>query len=435
MNMQTSIVDYSSMINFFIINRCLANGEIAKYVEQGHRHSRLFERTSFVCRNDENDQRIFCKVANALEALNAGHPLPRLERDQVNMIQMLGLAIDQKQQQQLKNLFRKWMESGDLRPLIVGEGRNAENDKALAALTSIGQWGDVGFFKEFLSWMGSLEKLEVADLQVYMSPTLLLPLTWLEHSLPCFNYFKKWMETHTWGLAISPPETLENALKHALSHGNFVTAQSIIDNDWQNNVPLDKDFLAYHYIQRCKHTELNLLSGLSFLMKNGESLTGAKNSPYVSPLTAICSNEFKEKDQFKIIDLLLEHGYDINECSNFVNTPLAVAALDLNLELVDYLLKKGADVHQSVTTDSYPIVVRICEELNNNKDEFREMFTFFLSRGDSYSQQVREATEEKVHPEFRQLLNELWALYDQQELSLSTAPISPISKGALRRRI
>ncbi|WP_340199374.1 ankyrin repeat domain-containing protein [Ascidiimonas sp. W6] len=62
-----------------------------------------------------------------------------------------------------------------------------------------------------------------------------------------------------------------------------------------------------------------------------------------TPLNAAATHR-----QFRIIDLLLTNGADINfesdEVLSFSRTPLAIACNNADLEMVEYLLERGADI-------------------------------------------------------------------------------------------
>ncbi|WP_252258611.1 ankyrin repeat domain-containing protein [Erythrobacter aurantius] len=120
--------------------------------------------------------------------------------------------------------------------------------------------------------------------------------------------------------------TFEAAKEHVLSHG----LRSLKKDD--------DDFFCEILMSGC----LDLNEKVGLLVSSGVDVN-AQTAGFPSEFTALARIVKKEKHPHELIDLLLTNGADIEAPSTLSLTPLHCAIILQNLELVKYLISKGAD--------------------------------------------------------------------------------------------
>lgn len=96
---------------------------------------------------------------------------------------------------------------------------------------------------------------------------------------------------------------------------------------------------------------------------------------YGSNALAFIPGIIEKQTAFKIkkIDLLLDNGCDINQKNDIGYTPLMLAALSEDHDIISHMLDKGADI-KTVSTDELKFNILFTAVLNKNNPDITEMF-------------------------------------------------------------
>lgn len=173
----------------------------------------------------------------------------------------------------------------------------------------------------------------------------------------------------------------ETALQMAIVKGNVQYTEFLLkhspnlkDSDWKQGV-----LVAYAMCSpKNNHKELLQLLihyGLDINYHNG------KGQNYLQMLIICANNEFNDDDHNNQMDILgiaevfINSGMPVNELDNDGNSAIVHALEAENIQLVSFLVKKGADVNaKSVGVECYPLYMAAASNDAN-------AVNFFLSKG------------------------------------------------------
>lgn len=373
------------------------NGKIASWVNQGHRQDRLFEYPDIIgTRWRKNDQALSWhrRVSYALEALSAGHGLPDdpYLRKKNNALKLLGESATEKQIQEAKYWVKQWMEDGTLKPLSFEASnqsqKNHYHDFSLSTLISIGQWGDLDFFKDFLVWMGPLKELKISHLEIKQ----IFPMSSMAQyprSLPCLKFFAQWMEENDWYNRIRVDD-FERSLLTALKFQNFQAADFLWEHEKNQGIQGIQDFLSS--LIRENRYEKDYTDALKWCFQKQSSWLPGPNLKV--PLIEASQNHHDQKVQLKIIDLLMANGQLVDQVDkNGVTALVDACLLAKNIEVVRLLIDHGANIDQFY--DKKPLFLHICNDRENHYR--KELIKIFLeNKVDLSSEQLREGIKKRV---------------------------------------
>jgi len=127
----------------------------------------------------------------------------------------------------------------------------------------------------------------------------------------------------------------KTALSISSMNGDLEIVKYLIKEGANVNL-IDKEYYSpLYYAVDKNHIEI-----VKALLENGASITIEKESTFI-PIERAAVNSCIE-----IIDLLISYGVDVNSPSNYYNrTPLMLASERGEIEVVEYLLGKGADTN------------------------------------------------------------------------------------------
>lgn len=137
----------------------------------------------------------------------------------------------------------------------------------------------------------------------------------------------------------------------AVYAGDFDAVKSLVAQGIDIN-ELDKvGFNALHYAVKRQNTQM-----IEFLIKKGINVNAASLRNHTTPLLLAV---FKcNKD---IVELLLKHGADVNIVNKNSRSPLYIACMTGNKDIVELLLKLGADVNKADCGGGTPLYVATCK--------------------------------------------------------------------------
>jgi len=85
------------------------------------------------------------------------------------------------------------------------------------------------------------------------------------------------------------------------------------------------------------------------LLKRGAELHNPHQNIYADyPFLVLLLEDKEISKKIEMIDVFLKHGFDVNQTNRLDETLLFLACRDNHKELVDFLLSKGATIHQVI---------------------------------------------------------------------------------------
>jgi hypothetical protein len=85
------------------------------------------------------------------------------------------------------------------------------------------------------------------------------------------------------------------------------------------------------------------------LLKRGAELHNPYQNIYADyPFVVFLLEDKEISKKIEMIDVFLKHGFDVNQTNRLNETLLFLACRDNHKELVDFLLSKGATIHQDI---------------------------------------------------------------------------------------
>jgi ankyrin repeat protein len=138
----------------------------------------------------------------------------------------------------------------------------------------------------------------------------------------------------------------ETPLMVAVCNGNMEMVKYLVEHgadvNYQNSLYLGHGHTASAGILMCAVRRANKPL-ISYLFEHGAKVSEEEGESLL--IEAISSCYLETFSDFALLDLLLNHGANINASDNESGTPLMSAISQNNKDLITYLLKKGADIN------------------------------------------------------------------------------------------
>ena len=346
-----------------------SNGRIADAVSRGNTLFSWFntdwqdhvgvESVLWYVKGADAQAKIEAKVGYVLEALYAGHPLPRDHLEWRGLLSLLSFAKDPGHIQQSIESIERWTQQGVFEPLIINPDLSTtdrvNNTLTMSAFVALGCLGNLEAFQRFHQHMGNLAAMK-ADYMGKTTPSIYKFLLLDEKSLDCFLYMHQW--TKEQGEVALPKEKVSDWLHTCLLYQNAPAARQIfkIAKDEINKTePIRMNWIMDH-IERCRENGEDAVAMLKIL---AEELpfpnTKSEGQKYYrsAPLLKVVQPHVNVKNQLALVDFLVEQGDDVNEIDREDRTALYVAILEKNLPLIKKLVEHGADIRHSYLGMAY----------------------------------------------------------------------------------
>lgn len=156
-----------------------------------------------------------------------------------------------------------------------------------------------------------------------------------------------------------------------VEEGNLDELKIYIENGGDVNAKCEDKSLLHFAIDNCQN---NYVEVIEYLINNGADINSHQSSMKETPLHRICA---RIKPKIDIAQLLLDKGTDVNAENISGKTPIFYCNFSYSVELLNLLLKYGADVNH---TDKYNNTILHDDYLNCNTETFEEFLKVLISR-------------------------------------------------------
>ncbi len=360
MSIETPSYDNSYELRSITRSLLPSNGRIADAVSRGNTLFSWFQTAwqdhadvewvhRYVKEADEQTK-IEAKVGYVLEALHAGHPLPRDHLEWRGLLSLLSFAKDPGHIQQSIESIERWTKQGFFQPLIINPDLSVtdrvNNTLTMSAFVALGCLGNLEAFQRFHQQMGNLAEMK----EEYMgktTPSIYKFLLLDEKSLDCFVYMHQWKKEQR-EVAL-PKEKVSDWLHICLLYQNAPAARQIFKiaaDEIDKTAPIPMNWIMNH-IERCRESGEDAVEVLKIL---AEELpfpnTKSEGQKYYrsAPLLKVVQPHVNVVNQLALVDFLVAQGDDVNEIDNQDRTVLYRAILENNLPLIKKLVEHGADI-------------------------------------------------------------------------------------------
>lgn len=157
-----------------------------------------------------------------------------------------------------------------------------------------------------------------------------------------------------------------------IEEGNLDELENYIKNEGDVNEKYDDKSLLHLAIDNCEN---NYFKVIEFLINNGADLRSHQSYLKETPLHRICA---RIKPRIDVVELILDRGAEVNAENISGKTPVFYCNFSYSLELLNLLVKYGADVKH---TDKYKNTLLHDDYLNCNAETFEEFLKIIISLG------------------------------------------------------
>ena len=164
----------------------------------------------------------------------------------------------------------------------------------------------------------------------------------------------------------------EKSISSIIKEGNLEELKSYIKNGADINGKYEDKSLLHFAIDNCEN---NYSEIIEFLINNGADINSCQSYLKETPLHRICA---RVKPKIDIAQLLLDRGAKVNAENISGKTPLFYCSFSYSVELLNLLLKYGADINHR---DKYKNTILHDDYSNYSTGNFEEFLKVLLSLG------------------------------------------------------
>lgn len=164
----------------------------------------------------------------------------------------------------------------------------------------------------------------------------------------------------------------EKSISLILTEGNLEELKKYIGNGADVNGEYDGKSLLHFAIDNCEN---NYSEIIEFLINSGANINSCESYLKETPLHRLCA---RAKPRIEIIKSLLDRGANVNIENVSGKTPIFYCNFNFSLELLDLLVKHGADINHK---DKYKNTILHDDFLDYNTENFEEFIKELISLG------------------------------------------------------
>ena len=164
----------------------------------------------------------------------------------------------------------------------------------------------------------------------------------------------------------------EKSISLILEEGNLEELKNYIENGADVNGKYDGKSLLHFAIDNCEN---NYSEIIEFLINSGANINSCESYLKETPLHRLCA---RAKPRIEIIKSLLDRGANVNIENVSGKTPIFYCNFNFSLELLDLLVKHGADINH---TDKYNNTILHDDFSNYTTRNFEEFLKVLISLG------------------------------------------------------
>lgn len=164
----------------------------------------------------------------------------------------------------------------------------------------------------------------------------------------------------------------EKSISLILTEGNLEELKKYIGNGADVNGEYDGKSLLHFAIDNCEN---NYSEIIEFLINSGANINSCESYLKETPLHRLCA---RAKPRIEIIKSLLDRGANVNIENVSGKTPIFYCNFNFSLELLDLLVKHGADINHK---DKYKNTILHDDFLDYNTENFEEFIIELISLG------------------------------------------------------
>lgn len=164
----------------------------------------------------------------------------------------------------------------------------------------------------------------------------------------------------------------EKSISLILIEGNLEELKNYIVNGADVNGKYDGKSLLHFAIDNCEN---NYSEIIEYLINAGADINSCESYLKETPLHRLCA---RTNPRIEMIQLLLDRGAKVNIENVAGKTPIFYCNFNYSLELLDLLVKHGADINH---TDNYNNTIMHDDFSNNTTGDFEEFLKRLISIG------------------------------------------------------
>lgn len=164
----------------------------------------------------------------------------------------------------------------------------------------------------------------------------------------------------------------EKSISLILTEGNLEELKKYIGNGADVNGEYDGKSLLHFAIDNCEN---NYSEIIEFLINSGANINSCESYLKETPLHRLCA---RAKPRIEIVKSLLDRGANVNIENVSGKTPIFYCNFNFSLELLDLLVKHGADINHK---DKYKNTILHDDFLDYNTENFEEFIKELISLG------------------------------------------------------
>jgi len=168
--------------------------------------------------------------------------------------------------------------------------------------------------------------------------------------------------------------TRPKSISKIIKEGNLDELKSFIENGGNVNAKYNERDLLHFAIDNCEN-ENNYFKVIEILINNGADIDNNQSYFNEIPLHRICA---RVKPKMDVVTLLLERGSKVNAENISGKTPVFYCNFSYSVELLNLLVKYGADIKH---TDKYNNTLLHDDYLNCEIYNFEEFLKVIISLG------------------------------------------------------
>lgn len=162
------------------------------------------------------------------------------------------------------------------------------------------------------------------------------------------------------------------SISKTIEEGNLEELKSFIENGGNVNGKYDEKSLLHFAIDNCEN---NYFEVIEFLINNGADINSHQSHMEETPLHRICA---RVKPKIDVVELLLNRGSEVNAENISGRTPIFHCNFSYSVELLNLLVKHGADVKH---TDKYNNTLLHDDSLECTAEVFEDFLKVLISLG------------------------------------------------------
>jgi ankyrin repeat protein len=162
----------------------------------------------------------------------------------------------------------------------------------------------------------------------------------------------------------------QKSISTIIEEGNLEELKVFIENEGNINAKYEDKSLLHFAIDNC---EKNYFEVIEFLINNGADVNSHQSYMKETPLHRICA---RVKPKIDIAHFLLDKGTKVNAENISGKTPVFYCNFSYSVELLNLLVKYGADVKH---TDKYDNTLLHDDYLDCSDENFEEFLKVLIS--------------------------------------------------------